>query len=283
MTQGRKANISIETLSELLTKYTLKEIAKILDVSLSTIKRYKNKYNLSVNLDIAKQRNSEKHTQYNYNIHYFDKIDTLNKAYLLGFITADGFVTNKNEIGIEVAKKDKDIINFFKEELESTKPIEEKNMSIGLRIQNNTLAKGIKKYGIVPNKSLIINVEEVIKLAQLNEQQISVFLLGYFDGDGCISIAHRQDNNKEYFEMNITGTKETIEYYKKYFDGHGSITKRHNNSNNNYTLQMSNNYTTIYNALSKIYKYRNEITFCLNRKKEKFEKLENKVLLNSDI
>ena len=287
MAQGIKADISEETLSNLLKTNTIKEIAKILNVSETTIKRYKTKYGLKVNLDIIKQRNSEKHTIYKCNKNYFDIIDTLNKAYLLGFLCADGFITDRNEIGIMVSLKDIDVVKFFQQELQSNKSIkivEDTQYSTAeLRIQNYQLVENIKKYGVVPKKSLILDIEKIIQLAKLNDKQISVFLLGYFDGDGCISIAHNQITQKEYFEMNVTGTKETVEYYKKYFNNHGTITKRHQDDKNNFTLQMSNNYSPIYNALNKIYKYKDEITFCLDRKYKKFEKLENKVLLNSDI
>ena len=285
MTQGIKADISEETLSNLLKTNTIKEIAKILNVSETTIKRYKTKYGLKANLDIAKQRNSEKHTIYKCNKDYFNTIDTLNKAYLLGFLCADRFVTDK--IGIGVSLKDISVVKFFQQELQSDKPIKvvkDTQYPIAeLRIQNYQLVENVKKYGIVPRKSLILDIEKTIQSAELDGKQISIFFLGYFDGDGCISIAHNQTTQKEYFEMNITGTKETIEYYKKYFNNHGTITKRHQDNKNNFTLQMNNNYSTIYNALSKIYKYKNEITFCLDRKYQKFEKLENKVLLNSDI
>ena len=279
MAQGIKANISSEELEKILKEHTLKEAAKIFNVSETTIKRYKNKYGLSVNLDITKQRNSEKHTIYTYNIHYFDKIDTFNKAYLLGFLCADGFVTDRNEVGIGVAKKDKDVIEFFKQELKSDKPIKyiESTNAVELRLQNNILAESLKKLDIVPRKSLILDISKVIEKAQLTEEQISVFLLGYFDGDGCISIAHRHSDNKEYFEMNVTGTLETITYFKNYF-GHGSICKRHKESeNNNYTLQFSNNYSTIYNALNKLYHHKDKITFFFQRKYNLFVQLQNKV------
>lgn len=222
MAQGVKANLSKQELEKLLEQYTLKEIAKQLNLSLTTVTRYKNKYNLQTNLNVARSRNSEKHTQYKCDSHYFDKIDTMNKAYLLGFLAADGFVTDRNEVGIGVATKDRSIVEFFKKELQSEKPIREDDVSCELRVQNKYLAETLKKYGIVPRKSLIIDLEKVIQAAQLNEEQISVFLLGYFDGDGCICLAHRKDNNKEYFEMNIVGTLETIKYFRNYF-GYGSI------------------------------------------------------------
>ena len=266
MAQGVKANISFETLKELLEKYTIIEVANILNVSTSTIQRYKNKYKLKTNLKNAENANVEKHTKYFCNKNYFDKIDSLDKAYLLGFLCADGFVTDRNEIGIGVSEKDRDVVEFFQSQLESNKPIKKKDgiyNSVELRIQNKYLVDKVKEYGIVSNKSLILDIKKIIQTAQLDEKQISVFLLGYFDGDGCISLAHRQNNNKEYFEMNITGTLETVQFFKEYFDGHGSITKRHKDDKNNYTLQMSNNFSTIYKALSKIYLYSSELTFYL--------------------
>lgn len=252
------------------------EIAEKFNVSVSTIKRYKTKYGLTVNPDIAKQRNSERHSLYQCDRTYFDKIDTMDKAYLLGFLAADGFVTERNEIGIGVAEKDIAVVEFFQQQLKSNKPIFYKTglyPSVELRVQNNYLCDAIKQLGIIPNKSLVLNIEEIIKKADLSEKQISAFLLGYFDGDGCISIAHRQSDHTEYFEMNITGTLETINYYKNYF-GHGTITKRHKDTKNNYTLQFSNNYSTIYNALSKLYMHKDELTFFFYRKYNLFAKLE---------
>lgn len=280
MAQGVKVNLSKEELAELLKRYTQKEIAELKQISIATVRRYKKIYELDANLELARQRNSEKHTVYSCDINYFNKIDTFNKAYLLGFICADGFVTDRNEVGICVATKDKAVVEFFQKELKSNKPIREiENDATGayeLRIQNSYLAETIKKYGVVPRKSLIINIEDVIQKANLSDEQISVFLLGYFDGDGSISLAHRLDTNKEYFEMNVTGTYETIQYYKKYF-GHGTITKRHHDEKNNYTLQLSNNFLTIYNCLSKIYKYKDRLDFFFERKYNLFEKLETRV------
>lgn len=58
MAQGIAANISKEVLSDLLQNYTMVDIAKQLNVSVSTIKKYKTKYGLSVILENAKRQNS---------------------------------------------------------------------------------------------------------------------------------------------------------------------------------------------------------------------------------
>lgn len=54
MAQGKAANISKEELSLLLENYTLIEIAEKLNISLATVKRYKTKYGLKVNPEVAK-------------------------------------------------------------------------------------------------------------------------------------------------------------------------------------------------------------------------------------
>lgn len=104
-----------------------------------------------------------------------------------------------------------------------------------------------------------------------------MFLLGYFDGDGCISIATNSKTGQKYFEMNVTGTKETLNYFYQYFNNKGVFTKRHLDNKNNYTLQMSNNYSTIYTALSKLYKYIDKLDFYYDRKYQKFKQLESKI------
>lgn len=52
----------------------------------------------------------------NINIDYFNKIDTEDKAYLLGYLLADGYIT-KNRLS--VSSIDKDRIELFREKLES--------------------------------------------------------------------------------------------------------------------------------------------------------------------
>ena len=152
--QGKKANISQEKLKELMQEHTLIEIAEILNVSISTIKRYKKKYGLEINKEISRQRNSIKHSIYNYDLTYFEKIDNMNKAYLLGFICADGYLTTgRNEFGITVSEKDKNIIEFFKDkkliivEVESEKMAkDEKSLEIIQKRQRYYLNSGFKKY-----------------------------------------------------------------------------------------------------------------------------------------
>lgn len=97
---------------------SLKEIGNELQISPTTIKNFLIKNNIKI------KNNSECHRQLKLNEHYFDKIDTLEKAYILGFICADGWVSNNsNVLGFTIHNKDKEVLHFIKEELESEAPI----------------------------------------------------------------------------------------------------------------------------------------------------------------
>lgn len=159
---------------------TILEISNLYGVSTTTIKN-----RLKIN-DIHIRTNSESHKKYSEDFNYFDNIDNYDKSYLLGFICADGWVSNRNELGIEVCKKDKDIIYWFKEQIKTDKPIIEKEKSYGLIVQNERITTTLNSYDIIPNKSLILNIGSVIEKANIKENFIPALLLGYFDGDGGI-------------------------------------------------------------------------------------------------
>lgn len=240
---------------------TIKEIANNLQVSTIAIKTRLKSNNIHI------RTNSESHKRYVEDFKYFDTIDTYNKAYLLGFICADGWVTNRNELGIAVSYKDKDLIYWFKEQLKTDKEpiIKEKNQhkSIWLVIQNEKATKVLNQYGIIPNKSLILNIENVINNAKISNNLIPAFLLGYFDGDG--GIYKSQTNNTTQYNCSITGTIETCTFFQEYFGGIGFMTKRHKDDKNNYTYQIGGR-NRVKEGLSKLYSVKDKLSFFYKRK-----------------
>src|SRR5699024_3772120 len=66
-------------------------------------------------------------TIYYYNENYFEKIDTNEKAYWLGFIAADGNLYRRDGhqgmINITIHEQDIELLKNFKTELNTTKPI----------------------------------------------------------------------------------------------------------------------------------------------------------------
>ena len=136
------------------------------------------------------------------NINYFEKIDTYAKAYILGFIAADGsLVPAKNgktiTLTITVKYEDNAVLNFIKSEIGNThnlidivRPASYNKDKIihhsRLSFSTPKIVQDIMKYGIVPRKSLTMgNIIENIPIGFRD-----AFIIGYFDGDGSV---HTED------------------------------------------------------------------------------------------
>ena len=81
-------------------------------------------YNLFLKYNFKVKSMSHAKQQYKINEHYFDKIDTSNKAYIIGLLYADGCnMTNTHEIKLSLQCNDKHILDSIKQELEYDGPL----------------------------------------------------------------------------------------------------------------------------------------------------------------
>lgn len=161
------------------------------------------------------------------NVHYFDVIDSYAKAYIIGFIAADGSIVKSKtttSLTITVKYEDKAILEFIRSEIGSThKFLEITRPSsynkdklvhhIRYCIADRNITSALNNLGILPNKSLTIgNVIENIPYKYRD-----AFIIGYFDGNGSASIIDGLHiNNKGKPCMNylvyvqIRGTRELL-------------------------------------------------------------------------
>lgn len=119
-------------------------------------------------------------------------------AYILGYIYADGSLTNCDYIRaryIHIASADKDSLERVKSMMDSEHNIT-KNRSLYLKgktiykfkIGSHEIYNDLIKYGLYPNKSLTIEFPDVPR------KYLSHFIRGYFDGDGCIYFERRRSH-----------------------------------------------------------------------------------------
>ena len=151
------------------------------------------------------------------NENYFNIIDNPNKAYIAGFIAADGALvksTQSNSIALTITihKKDKEVLEFIKKELGCDNPIKElkRDNLIRFTISSKQLSTDLINLGIVPNKSLIL--KDIYN--NIPKEFQKSFLLGYFDGDGCIHF----DEKRNKYTFSVRGTAEFLEGYNKIFN-----------------------------------------------------------------
>lgn len=153
--------------------------------------------------------------KYVINERFFEKIDTEEKAYWLGFIYADGNVT-KNHRAFQIALQNRDEGHLEKmlKSFQSTHPIfKHRDISKGVMIKNKLFVKNLVDAGICPNKSY------TIKPILLRRDLQRHFWRGVVDGDGTLS------TRKHHQVISVAGNKFTCDGFGEFLRSNGVPTK----------------------------------------------------------
>lgn len=243
---------------------TYKEIGDIYKVNSETIARIKRKFGYS-----------------RYEENYFDIIDSEAKAYLLGFILADGCIyhdkkgSKRLDIGIHC--RDVEILELFKKEMAPSNKIG-KNKNINtLVICSKSICEALtNNYNIIQRKSHEIYLK--IKLEKIPDYLMRHFIRGFFDGDGHFGTSkYKYISKKNGKESNSTRLGRFgftcsnilfVNFLKETFENmgfKGRIYNRDKYTNNLHFSLNKKNTPLIYDFF-----YKNA-TFFLKRKKETIE------------
>lgn len=214
--------------------------------------------------------NTKRKNRYTLNENYFEIIDTEHKAYWLGFIAADGCITNTNYFAI--ALKDEDILLQLKRDLEYTGDVYAPKQNLNtdyyrLNFSSKKLCDDLRALGIHECKSLSYN-----SLPNLDNALMPHFIRGYFDGDGSLYQGESFNYNKDrtekyfnsYFRFNIIATESFCSclnnYLKDIIHYEGKIHPHSNSDMYYYNVYSKQAILNLYNYL-----YTNSTVY-LNRK-----------------
>lgn len=199
---------------------TILDIAQEMNTDREEIRKYLRKYNIETDYERARIAGKK----YHFNERIFQNIDTAEKAYWLGFITADGCIecmqrTKANgeiysnyRLRICLSAKDKEHLIKFRHFIgDDNIPImdhytkidgyEKLHHVVSIKICCKQLALDLMEKGIVPNKSTKECPPEY-----LPQSLIPHFIRGELDGDGCIF------KDKYSVKINICGGKDLMEW-----------------------------------------------------------------------
>lgn len=156
--------------------------------------------------------------KYNVNHDFFESIDTEEKAYWLGFIGADGCVSERynykgnkcSTLYVCLQEQDEAVLVALKHHLNAENPILRRitnknkkfeSKQVYLAITSNKLCDDLIKLGVTPSKTF------TLKMPDIKNDLIKHFIRGYFDGDGHIGRYIRHDKNKtrDVFNFEIVG------------------------------------------------------------------------------
>lgn len=198
---------------------------------------------------------------------FFKNIDTEEKAYWLGFISADGCIykMSKNAFRFQINLKleDKYILESFLNSIDSDYNIDVKKISNSdvcqLKIENKNFTDNLIKHGITERKSLNV------KMPIIDEKLYRHFIRGYFDGDGCISFSKRKNKNSYRYKVCIVGGYDMFNSIIEKTGINFSIYKINHSKALSLETTKKENIINFYNYIY------NDCSIFLKRKKDKYD------------
>lgn len=189
------------------------------------------------------------------NVDYFEKIDSSDKAYWLGFICADGDIKKTNN-KTSLISKDLVVIEGFKRAINSEHAISKRTIfdkrtsltytGYSIQITNELFTRHLINLGVTSNKT------DVLGFPDIEEKYYSYFIAGLFDGDGSISWKGKYKNR---LTVSLISSKEILDYVRQYLSTKLNIEPKYyckvtNNKSNVWKMYL---YSDAYKFLSFIY------------------------------
>jgi hypothetical protein len=215
-----KSNIIIDqNITHIISLYesgmSLTKICEKLSINRKALARLLKNNNIVVRSGFSYAR------KYNLNEHYFDNIDSEEKAYILGFIYADGnnlFRTNR--ISIHLSKADEEILYKFGKLIyngEFSLKYHTKVNNKGKRFEyvymnmfSEHMSQHLATLGVIEAKS-----HKIVFPEWLDESLYRHFIRGLIDGDGWIYIPN---NNRDSPNVGLICTRQVNDKLLTFFD-----------------------------------------------------------------
>lgn len=218
----------------------------------------------------------ESRIKYKRNENYFSQIDTPEKAYWLGFIYADGFITKRTNgnpvFGLTLGEKEP--LENLNKCLESNKPIGEykkvnsysdKSIEYKLAFNSSKMVEDLERWGVVENKTFKLQFPTF-----LSESLIPHFVRGYFDGDGSVFLHIQKVNNKEYVMLGVqfAGIEQFLRQLATHINAENKVYRDNRKQTDCWKIQLQSNIECL-----KLYHYmyKDANNLFLSRKKNKFD------------
>lgn len=166
--------------------------------------------------------------KYPLNEHFFDIINSPEKAYFLGFLFADGHIdSSKKSVNMSLAEIDKDILTLFSNLLYKVqRPLILSNKGgeytilnkrgkrqamYTLYIHNKHIYNKLIDLGCVPRKTFLADFPEYM----LKNRYLWEFIRGFFDGDGHVGVYSVKRSLRKYGRVTFVGTEKFLQKLKE--------------------------------------------------------------------
>lgn len=247
--------VDLSFAAELHSQYGLPvfKIAMLYDVAESSLRTLFNRHGIQTR---------GHHTAKNDTNQYFHHIDSNDKAYFLGLITADGSINgSKQQVQLSLIEEDKYILHEFCKAAALNTQVRinvrslPKKSDAYISFVSHQMVSDLEKYDIVPNKS-----QCNITFPSLDNKYMWHYIRGYFDGNG---IAYSNGN------IGFCGCQSLVTGIRDYIVktcNVDSVTVTYNTMNHIYYVTWGNRYTC-YRIFQEMYDNHNNLF--LKRKRNK--------------
>ena len=132
----------------------------------------------------------------------FERIDTAEKAYALGFILGDGHISQsqKDYVEVSIALADKAILDFIAIVVKGNVTVDNTVDKRQRRFPSACLTKTIPHI----SKHLGGRLKQERHFPRIGENLTRFLLLGFFDADGSITFGRRKDRNRFWVNIGFT-------------------------------------------------------------------------------
>lgn len=189
-------------------------IGRELGIASSTVRRNLGYQNITTELG-----RNRKHF---YNEEFFDKIDTEEKSYWLGFITADGNVSYSNSVIIGLSSVDDGHIKKFAQCVDASGLVKNLLSNVKISLSSKHMCDALYKLGVRPCKSS--NVMPATEWFPVNLHRH--YWRGVIDGDGSIFNCYDKRNNTVNWYVALCGNKYIVDGFRNFVISQGIETQR---------------------------------------------------------
>lgn len=158
---------------------------------------------------------------------FFHKIDSKEKAYMLGFLLGDGSISKENKLSCTVTIEDREILDKFSNWTgakirEDFRKIPSKKVfpHVEMKIGNSKLMKDI-------NMLFGGKLKEERHIPIISKKYEHYLVQGFFDAEGCITFGRRKDRNRIWCKISFTSQLKMLEGIQNILYKNGIVTKIH--------------------------------------------------------
>lgn len=182
----------------------------------------------------------------NYQKDYFKKINTKEKAYLLGLFLGDGCISKDNKFDISIQISDKEVLEFAVEQIGGKLNISNR-MDKSKKIFPNVTFK-ICENNICRDLRMLFGgrLKEERHLPRISPKLENYLLLGFFDAEGCITYGKRKDRDRYWQKISFTSQLKMLEGVQDILIKNNISTKiRPKSDGNCYVLEVAKKETVL--------------------------------------